>query len=98
MSNQDLINTLNSQASAPESGLGHVWRNTTHAIGETFGTVGELATATRELAMKGTEAAVYSRIEGSKELCDLLEIEAKGIDALLVSEAIVNYVTSRRRR
>lgn len=79
-----------------DKGLGYVWEQSTHAIGESFGAVGVLATAGRQIAEKAREAAVYSRIEGSQELCKLLDIEASGIDCLLTSDAIVNYVCSRR--
>jgi hypothetical protein len=79
-----------------ESGFGYVWGQSTHAIGESFAAVGVVANTLRQVAQKGQEAAVYSRIEGSKELCKLLDIESSGIDCLLTSDAIVKFVCSRR--
>lgn len=93
---EQLIASLSAATKEADSGFGYVWGQTTSAIGETFGAVAVGANTLRQVAEKAQHAAVYSRIEGSKELCKLLEVEASGIECLLVSDAIVKFVCSKR--
>lgn len=95
--NESLRATLLAQTNKEEKGFGYVWGQSTHAIGETFGAIGELATTGRQLAKKGKAAAVASRIESSQEICGLLNIETdNAMDDLLTAEAIVDYICSKR--
>lgn len=88
------------QAATPEAkkGLGLVWGSVTGAIGSVAGAVETGASALDQLAQTGLYSTVQGQIEGAQDLCKSLNIEASGPEALMAADAIVDYVTSRRRR
>jgi len=91
----DMVAMLQSQTKR-EKGLGYVWSNSTHAIGTAFGALGSLADAGNQLAIQAKRNAVQANLENSKEICEILGIEATGLETLTVSDAIVDYICSRR--
>jgi hypothetical protein len=93
--NGELIATLQSQTNH-NKGLGYMWSESTRAVGTTFGALGNLADAGNQLAITAKRNAVQANLESSGEICKALGIEATGMDQLLVSEAIVDYICSRR--
>jgi len=94
-STADMVEMLRAQTKH-EKGLGYMWSNSTHAIGTAFGALGSLADAGNQLAIQAKRNAVQANLENSKEICDILGIEATGLETLTVSDAIVDYICSRR--
>lgn len=92
---QELIGTLKSQTKQ-EKGFGFMWSESTHAVGTAFSAVGNLADAGNQLAIAAKRNAVMSNLESSKDICDMLGIEAEGIETVLAAESIVDYLCSRR--
>jgi hypothetical protein len=92
---QELVAALEAQTKQ-EKGLGYMWTESTHAVGSTFGMLGNLAVAGNQLAAQAKRNAVMSNLQSSKEICEVLGIEAEGIDQLTVADAIVDYICSRR--
>lgn len=93
--NQAMVEMLKSQTHEAK-GLGFMWSESTRAVGTTFGALGNLADAGNQLAITAKRNAVIANLESSGEICKLLGIEATGIDQLVVSESIVDYICSRR--
>jgi hypothetical protein len=91
----EMVEMLKSQTKR-EKGLGYMWSNSTHAIGTTFGALGSLADAGNQLAIQAKRNAVQANLENSKEICNILGIEATGLETLTVADAIVDYICSRR--
>ena len=94
-STAEMVEMLRAQ-SKREKGLGFMWSQSTHAIGTTFGMLGNLADAGNQLAVQAKRNAVQANLENSKEICNMLGIEASGLETLTVSDAIVDYICSRR--
>lgn len=95
--NQATLNALMQGAHLKKKGgIGKVWNESTFAIGETFGTLGHLASAGRSLAENAEKTTFLSTIETSKELLSSLGLEAEGVEALQMSDALMQYLRSRR--
>jgi hypothetical protein len=94
-STAEMVEMLRAQ-SKREKGMGFMWSQSTHAIGTTFGMLGNLADAGNQLAVQAKRNAVQANLENSKEICNMLGIEASGLETLTVSDAIVDYICSRR--
>ena len=90
-----MVEMLQSQTKR-EAGLGFMWSKSTHAVGTTFSAVGNLADAGNQLAIQAKRNAVQANLENSKEICEMLGIEATGLESLTVSNAIVDYICSNR--
>jgi hypothetical protein len=73
-----------------------MWSQSTRAAGTTFAALGNLADAGNQLAVQAKRNAVQANLENSKEICNILGIEATGLETLTVSDAIVDYICSRR--
>jgi hypothetical protein len=95
-STEGLILSLKSQTpQKKKGGLGFVWGNTTHSIGEVASAIGELATAGRVLASNAKAQAAQSRIESANDICSTMGLEVNGIEALTMADAITNYICSQ---
>jgi len=94
-STTEMVEMLKAQTKQ-DKGMGYMWSQSTRAIGTTFGALGTLADAGNQLAVQAKRNTVIANLENSKEICDVLGIEASGLEALTVSDAIVEYICSRR--
>jgi len=94
---KDLVEMLKSQTpTKKQGGLGFVWNNTTHSVGELASTIGELATAGRVLASNAKAQAAQSRIESANDICSTMGLKVEGIEALTMADAITNYICAQR--
>lgn len=79
-----------------KGGIGVVYQETTNAVSEIFGGVGELATAARVLGQNAKAQAAMSRMETSVEILKTLEVEASGVEALVAADHLVAYICAKR--
>lgn len=88
--------TLPAIPEVKRGGIGIVYKETTNAIAEVFGTVGELATAGRVLGQNAKSQAALSRIETSQEILKTLGIESTGIEAMVAADHLVKFIVNNR--
>lgn len=88
--------TLPQVPAQKKGGIGIVYKETTNAISEIFGTVGELATAGRVLGQNAKAQAALSRIETSQEILKQLGVESSGVEAMVAADHLVDYICAKR--
>lgn len=88
--------TLPTIPEVKKGGIGIVYKETTNAIGEVFGTIGELATAGRVLGQNAKAQAAMARIETSQEILKTLGIESTGVEAMVAADHLVKFICNNR--
>jgi hypothetical protein len=80
-----------------KGGLSSVYTETTNAISESFGAIGELASAARQLSQQASASASMARVEGSLELLKTMNIEdVQGVEAIVLAQSLTAYIKSIR--
>jgi hypothetical protein len=88
--------TLPAIAEPKKGGIGIVYKETTNAVSEIFGTVGELAAAGRILGQNAVAQAAMARIETSQEILKTLGVESSGVEAMVAADHLVKFIRNSR--